>query len=292
MISVCFRFDDPSAISDHELERRIFDIFSGFDVPLCVAAIPFARTRSGESVPLSPENAAHLIDASKAGVVEIAQHGHSHIQRGHDANGAHSEFAGVAAAEQTRLIREGMEHLAGVFHQRIKGFVPPWNTYDRTTIQVLDELGFEFVSAGWEVCKSGTLPEVPRTCTLGTARRAIESALLFQSLAPVLVIVFHPDDFQEFRLPPLPDEPPPFTNLEELKALLGWISKQPGIDVDALSKIAESTRNGASLRNPADLRLPSRVKALVPPMLTRSSEWKMLPGLLWGAFRVRYGVGG
>jgi hypothetical protein len=153
-----------------------------------------------------------------------------------------------------------MEHLAGVFHQRIKGFVPPWNTYDRTTVQVLDELGFEFLSAGWEVCRSGTLPEVPRTCTLANARRAVEGALLFESVAPVLVIVFHPDDFQEFAFPPLPDEPPPFTNLAELKALLGWITDAAGIEIDALSNTAQATRNGASLRNPAELRLPSRVK--------------------------------
>jgi peptidoglycan/xylan/chitin deacetylase (PgdA/CDA1 family) len=291
MISVCFRFDDPSAISDHSLEEGIFDMFARLDVPLCVAPIPFSRTAGGEVVPLSQQNASHLIDAAKAGCIEIAQHGHSHVHRGVDARGVHSEFAGVPAIEQTRLISDGLEHLSSVFSCRIRGFVPPWNTYDRSTVQALDEAGFEFLSAGWEVLNSGKLVIVPRTCTLRSARSALERALCFQSLAPVLVIVFHPDDFEEFKFPPLPNEPPPFTNLRELEALLGWIKATPAIRTDALSGIAEAVRNGMPLRNPGDLNLPYRVKALIPPMLVRSADRGVFPAILWGAFRSKYGKG-
>ncbi|HXX84730.1 MAG TPA: DUF2334 domain-containing protein, partial [Casimicrobiaceae bacterium] len=292
MISVCFRFDDPSALSDHALERRIFEVFSRFEVPLCVAAIPFACTRSGEPVPLTSHNAPHLIEASQRGVIEVAQHGHSHLPRSQDNKGGRSEFAGLEAAEQARLIQEGRQHPSALFGHAIRGFVPPWNTYDSTTARVLEEAGFEFLSAGWDFHRAGALPIVPRTCSLRDARCAIEGALAFRSLAPVLVVVMHPDDFKEFRLPPLPDEPPPFTSLPELESLLGWLQSQRHVDTPALGTIAESVRDGTALSNPRELKLPFRIRTLLPPMLARSNGWRMLPVILWGALQTRYGSGG
>jgi peptidoglycan/xylan/chitin deacetylase (PgdA/CDA1 family) len=287
MISVCFRFDDPSATSDHDLERVVLDLLARFEVPVCVATIPFSQAPNGGMVPLSAQNAAHLLEAAKGGAIEIAQHGHSHIRRGVTELGLRSEFAGVPAIEQRRLIREGMEHLSCLFRQRIKGFVPPWNTYDRSTAQAVDEAGFEFLSAGEEVITSGTLPVVPGTCALHNVRRVVEEALCFRSLAPVLVAVFHPDDFVEFRSPPLPDEPPPHMSLRELESLLSWIKSIPYVQLETLSRIATSVRSGTPLQNPADLSLPYRVKALVPPILVRSGDWTTIPGVLWGALRRR-----
>ena len=291
MISICFRFDDPSATSDHELERKILEIFARRHVPLCVAAIPFARAQNGEPVPLSAQNAAHLLEAAGAGAIEIAQHGHSHIRRGANRRGARSEFAGVPAADQVRLIGEGRRHFASVLGHNVNGFVPPWNTYDQTTMRAVAAAGFEFLSAGPEVVAFDTLPVVPATCSLRDARRAAERALYFRSLAPLLVVVFHPDDFEEFRSPPLPDEPPPFTNLRELAAFLDWIKTVPYIQAEAISRIAQSVREGTSLRNPKDINLPYRVRALIPSVLARSGDWTTVPGVLWGALRSRYRFG-
>jgi hypothetical protein len=181
-----------------------------------------------------------------------------------------------------------MAHLAALFERRIKGFVPPWNTYDHATLRALVAAGFEFLSAGPEIVKFGTLAVVPATCTLRNARQAVEGASYFQAVAPLLVVVFHPDDFEEFKLPPLPDEPPPFTSLRELGALLDWITDTSWIRTEALGRVAEAVRNGTPLCNPKDLKLPDRVKALVPPILTRSGKWTTAPGILWGAFRSQW----
>lgn len=291
MISVCFRFDDPSATSDHELERKVVEIFARRDVPLCVAAIPFSRTPGGESIPLSAQNAAHLVEAARAGTIEIAQHGHSHIRRGNDVRGLRSEFAGVPAAEQVRLIREGKEHLASLFNCRIKGFVPPWNSYDQSTVHAVGDAGFQYLSAGDEVLLSRTVAIVPRTCTVRNIRSVLERVFCFRSLAPVVVVVFHPDDLEEFKFPPRPDEPPPYTNLHELEALLLWIKSTRYIRTEAIGRVAESVPNGTRLRNPAELYLPDRIKATVPPMLARSGAWTTYMGTLWGALRSRDGLG-
>ena len=71
VISVCFRLDDPSPVGDKEVERNILDIFARRDIPLCVAAIPFARTADGGTILLSRQNASHLVDASREGTIEI-----------------------------------------------------------------------------------------------------------------------------------------------------------------------------------------------------------------------------
>ena len=285
MVSICFRFDDASAKSDHKLEHKVFDVFARLNVPLCVAVIPFAG--AGEPVPLSPQNAAHLIDAARARVIEIALHGHSHRHRGSDSRGRRTEFAGLHPAEQTRLIQEGTKHLESAFSDRIRGFVPPWNTYDASTTQALAEAGFEFLSAGFDVFRYGRLPIVPVTCRLRTARIAIQKASCFDWLAPVMVVVFHADDFMEYRYPPRPDESSPAMNLRELEALLGWIKTKPALRVEALSHVARCSANGTNLRSSSELALPYRVKVLVPLMLVRSAAWKTLPGILWGMFRSR-----
>jgi hypothetical protein len=126
---------------------------------------------------------------------------------------------------------------------------------------------------------------VPSTCALHDARRALERARHFQSLAPLLVVAFHPDDFEEFKLPPLHDDPPPFTSLPELEALLDWIKDASWIRTEALGQIAESVRTGKPLCNPQGLKLPYRLKALLPPILTRSAEWVTVPRIVWSALR-------
>jgi peptidoglycan/xylan/chitin deacetylase (PgdA/CDA1 family) len=291
VVSICFRFDDASAKSDHELEHKVFDIFARFNVPLCVAVIPFAGT-AVKPVALSLPNAAHLFDAARTGVIEIALHGHSHLHRGNDARGRPTEFSGLHPAEQSRLIREGRQHLESAFSKRLPGFVPPWNTYDASTTRAVTEAGFEFLSAGFDVFRFDRLPVVPMTCKLRTARIAIRKACCFEWLAPALTVLFHADDFVERRCPTRHDESLPPMNLPKLEALLGWIKTRPGVQAVALSDIAKCSANGTKLRSWSELRLPYRLKVLVSPMLVRSPAWRTLPGILWGMSRSKSGFDG
>ena len=66
--------------------------------------------------------------------------------------------------------------------------------------------------------------------------------------------------------------------------MLDWIDDTSWIRTEALGRVAESVRNGMPLCNPNHLQLPDRIKALVPPILTRSGKWTTAPGILWGVF--------
>jgi hypothetical protein len=288
MMSVCFRLDDPSPASDVATERSILEAFARRRIPLCVAAIPFGSAADGARIMLSRQNAGHLVEASRDGAIEIAQHGHMHARIGTPIGRAPSEFCGIPFAEQQRLIAEGNAHLEALFGCRIRGFVPPWNTYDRATLRAVALAGLGFLSAGPEVIKASPLPVVPATCTLRDARRTLEGAWHYRALAPLLVVAFHPDDFKEFRLQPLPDEQPAFTSLAELEALLDWVKAADWIRTEALADVAESVRGGALLCDPQGLTLPYRVRARVPPILTRAGEWTTVPGVLWGAARSQW----
>jgi hypothetical protein len=284
MLSVCFRYDDASATSDHKVEGGVFEIFGQHQFPLSVAAIPFKRLKRGETRSISEGNAPHLAHAVRAGIVELAQHGHSHLKRSADTRGGPSEFAGIALDEQAKLINEGKDHLEQMFGQRISGFVPPWNTYDCATVRALESVGFAFVSGGLEVQKCGALPAVPITSTLAEARSHVEKVRSFQSLSPVIVVVVHSDDFEEYRFKPRPDEMPPTTNLDQLRGLLAWLKGQRYVKVETLGRIA-GARQGISLRTVSELKLPYRVRAKVPPMLVRTADWKTVPGVLYGLLR-------
>ena len=247
MISVSFRFDDPSPTSDHALEQGIIDILSRHELSACFAAVPFRVSESGERIEWTMDLAQHLIDAQQAGTIEIAQHGHSHVRLGATQTGAPSEFYGIAPAQQLSAIREGLAHLQSIFGKTITGFVPPWNTYDSVTSQAVSTAGLKFLSASWEIYPGGEVSIVPRTCTLRNARSTIERARRFGSLNPAVVVVFHPDDFEEFHLPPLPGESPPFTSLGEFGELLNWVRSEADIKVEKLEQLAERSRSGNPL---------------------------------------------
>ncbi|RLA40599.1 MAG: hypothetical protein DRR42_25690 [Gammaproteobacteria bacterium] len=282
MISVCFRFDDPSATSDHNLEKKIFDIFSSLGFSLTVAVIPYKKSKTGEITEISKENVTHLIDAEQSGVIDVALHGHSHLRRGRDSNGAPSEFFGIPMPEQACLIKEGTALTSSVFSREILGFVPPWNSYDQTTANVLNELDFKYVSASWENFNSGKLVALPRTCTMRNALRVLKGSVRFQELSPIIIVVFHPDEFEEFIFPPDPEDAPPFTNLNKLKEVLTFIHEQPDMELSTIEDIANSANHGPSPWTPHQLTyLPWRFKTLVPyNMLFRSSQFKTFSVML------------
>ncbi|MDP2852246.1 MAG: DUF2334 domain-containing protein [Gallionella sp.] len=225
MIDVAIRFDDPSATSDHALEREL--------VAEQESSATFAVIPCADRLPLRAEQMAHLIEAQRCGTVEIAQHGYSHESciGGSDTP---SEFAGVDPAEQARRIADGKTILGRVFGVTIGGFVPPFNSFDQATVRALEQQGFHYLSAG----RGHDLPDithlslVPRICQAFELRGAIQEAHRRVAAAPSIVAVMHHYDFREHG------RADARMTLHEFAALLEWIRLRPGVRLVTLGVLA------------------------------------------------------
>ena len=234
MISVVFRFDDPSQTSEHSLEQEIIERLFRHGLVATFAVIPFRNSPSG-LIPLTSAHASHLIDARTSGVLEIAMHGFAHARRAiQGKNRGATEFAGLPEIQQVDLVQKGKEHLRKLFGVPIHGFVPPWNSYDITTLQVLEQVGLNYLSASWETPLKyrGKLTVLPATCHLSRLRLAIREARSFIRLSPIFVVLMHHYDFSETG------NCKAITNLNDFDKLLEWIKLQEDVQVLTLNDIA------------------------------------------------------
>ncbi|MDD5069807.1 MAG: DUF2334 domain-containing protein [Candidatus Omnitrophica bacterium] len=172
-ISIIYRYDDVHAYSRNEPEQVILDCFRNNNIRCVMAVIPFVCAANWrdpnfqEKIPLPKEKIDFIKPYLKAGVCEIALHGLSHqnLRRknrishffpGNRNKNRFSEFYGQNHDQQLKRLIQGKEYLESLFETEITSFVPPWNSYDKTTIRCLDELGFEVLSG-----------ENDRSCTSG-----------------------------------------------------------------------------------------------------------------------------
>ena len=280
MISVCFRYDDPSPTSDHALEKKIIEILGDCEASASFAVIPFRRPeRACDLVRWSTEKARHLVEAADKSIIEIAQHGTTHVRSSLTNTGVPSEFYGLPLSEQITRIQDGLAELENVFGKRVRGFVPPWNTYDENTTKAVVELGFGYLSPSLEIYQCGKLPIIPKTCNILNARSAIEEATRFESLDPAVVIVLHPYQFEEFHKSPEPDENPPFTDLEKFSMLVEWIRSRDMVKIETLDQFVAKSSTGKDFWRFEDIswfdRLPYRVKKRFPrKILMQGSRMK------------------
>lgn len=246
-INIVLRFDDPSPTTDHALEREIFTILGELDIPVTVGVVPFGIDTGG-LVPLTSDNVPHLVAAHAKGIIEVAQHGYAHEHLTTTPKGSPSEFWGVPAEEQYRRIDEGHDQLAQTFGQPVRGFIPPWNTYDNTTLRHLAARGYEYLSG----CVA-TTPQrqmfpccfVPRTCDIHQLRQAYAEALRHRCLSSTVVAIMHHHDFLEYA------GNPGKQSLAAFRETLRWL-KQPRVRFITLQHLAENlgaARSHAVLRH-------------------------------------------
>ncbi len=278
MISFTIRLDDAGLRSNHSLERRIFDLLHQHGFCATAAVIP-ASEKENAPQHLDAQSAAHLIEAQQAGIIEIAQHGFAHAARSKVAAGKYSEFVGLPPAEQHLLIDSGKRILEQVFQTNISGFVPPWNTYDQSTLQALAQSGFSYFSAGWEyIGHDPSIASLPRTCQITELQRAINLAQRFEAYSPHIIAVLHHYDFKE------EDPASGRISLDDFGNLLAWLATQPGLSCKTLATMAtEIRRDGEALlsfhQNRA--RLPYFLRKRTPhQMLMKASLFQVLFGAI------------
>ena len=235
MITIAFRLDDPSETSNQSVEYGLIEAFRQQQVACTFAIIPF-RMVDGEKTPLTSKRAQPLIEAAHAGVIEPALHGYLHIRLAQDMTRP-SEFANRSMDEQQRMLHEGRAHLEAIFEQRIHGFVPPWNSYDSTTLEVLRQMEFDYISASWSGVspREDTLASLPLTAHLAEIPRAIEEARKFKCCNPKILVVMHHYDFVESN------SDNASTSTGEFAKLLERLNEQPDISIKTLKEVSELT---------------------------------------------------
>lgn len=257
MIDIAIRFDDPSAISDHALERALLGSLAKHAIRATFAVVPCAGQRT-----LQATDVPHLAAAQQRGAVEIAQHGFSHEVA--NASALPSEFAGVDPAIQMTKITLGRTVLEQAFGVSIQGFVPPFNTFDQHTAAALFDQGFRYLSAGSEhgVVESKRLAPLPRTCQITELKAALTEARRRPSGQLAIVAVMHHYDFREFGQADAP------LTLSGFADLLQWLQQQPDVRLNTLAELAArhapGTWHQAVRRNQWVARQHWRIRALFP----------------------------
>lgn len=281
MIQLAFRLDDPSPTSDHTLEREILQRFRAAGIPLTCAVVPYSCEDANER-PLTADEARHLVEARRDGVVEVALHGFCHRCLTRLGDGNSSEFSGVDAPRQRAALARGKARLEKVFATPVAGFVPPWNSYDATTLRLLRELGFSYLSADWALVGEDALPfpVIPHTCNLVHLEEAVADARQFPTAEPAVVVILHHFDFAESGSGTVN------TDLDALARLLAWAMDQPDIACTSLGGLAARLGPGQCRRN---LRLARWRSGLHWRLQRLFPRYVLLDG---GGIRFAYAVGG
>lgn len=262
-VTICFRFDDPSAVSEHDLEAEILDLLAGFGAKSTVAVVPFAGKDRGIP-PIRAEQVPHLLAHHQADRIEIALHGHSHARVAVDERGTPSEFYGIPLAEQKALLHEGKSHLESVFDTTITGLVPPWNTHDQITLKAAAEEGFEYLSVGQRNLygpQYDSLGLIPKTCALREQDvfSVMDKAIRVRRYGPVVIFVMHAYNFKESEEPRGADEAPPFLSLPILRSILERIAALGDqVEFATLGEVARRFRESGGYWNADSLEKVGR----------------------------------
>lgn len=107
-----------------------------------------------------------------------------------------TEFAGLTLEQQVEILRTAKQEVEAYAGRSVSVLVPPWNSYDATTVQAAERVGLKLISSGLitYVPGSRTMPVVPATVELIHLRQIMDAGFQYPP-GSVLVILMHPTDF-------------------------------------------------------------------------------------------------
>ena len=201
MINLIFRYDDYSYDSNINLEKSLFNTFTKNKIPLTIGVIPFRYNNIKPINSFTAENISSksikreiLKNGLKNNLIEIAQHGHSHYNYQQVPN---AEFQGIPKKVQEELIIEGKQLIEKFFKLRLETFIPPWNRYNQDTIEILENSGFNILSAGEKGIfnKKSTINYIPSTCNIKEFFEIINNTNYKKLNNQTFIILLHEYDF-------------------------------------------------------------------------------------------------
>lgn len=238
---IVFRIDDFGN-DNTEFYYKLFDLFQSYNFPLTVGVIPFEE-KTGKIVALDSTEVRLLRKEILNGYLEIAQHGYTH-KNIIDARDFKSEFYGLPFKTQFNKILSGKKSLEKQLDYNINIFIPPFNSYDSTTLKVLEKTGFDILSpalygkAG--ICKTN-VSIIPYTVTLKEFIQNKNKILKDLSINNrIVIILFHTYNFycnEDYFKKHSKYNLKPSLSFDDLSNLLSEISLNDNIEVTNFSKL-------------------------------------------------------
>ncbi|ELY47642.1 DUF2334 domain-containing protein [Natronorubrum sulfidifaciens] len=143
---VIFRNDDIQPWYNPEAMRAVDQVFIEEEVPVTLGIIPMV----GGEQPITADETTcsylRSLETEYPGQFEMALHGYTHEAQTDFYNG--SEFGGMPATTQAEWLAAGEELMHDCVDRPSKTFIPPMNTYDESTVDVLAEAEYSVVSGG------------------------------------------------------------------------------------------------------------------------------------------------
>ena len=166
---VIIRFDDYGVWCNKdwlEIEEEIIKLHEKYNIKLTYGVIPMSKypllrhTLSPQEYPNEMENndrnpypltvgsnrVSILKESTSKGITEVALHGYFH-PKGYSNTHKNTEFYNISYDIQYMKLHHGKKLLDSLFSTCVTTFIPPHNTYDQLTLDLLQELGMDCISA-------------------------------------------------------------------------------------------------------------------------------------------------
>jgi peptidoglycan/xylan/chitin deacetylase (PgdA/CDA1 family) len=273
-IQVLFRYDDFSEISHTEIELEVIRVFTEADIQCAFGIIPFPADSLAYS---GAKNIRILAEAVCSGTVHPALHGYTHQMIGF----GKGEFVGVPFEDQLSKIEKGKYFLEKELGVPVSTFIPPWNMYDDTTLDVMDRLNFQLLSAGVSGGPSNPnikLQYLPATTDLKNLRKDVNTALKNTDPSPVLVVLVHSFDLEGTK-----SEIP---SVDELENLIIWLENQPSVRISRWDSILTDINTDLSAKRLAVNQESILSQEKIPPFMRSGAKCEFLPSVYWSISHV------
>ena len=221
---IALRMDDYG-LNNYEFNKKLFELHEKYDIPISVGVIPFDENGKGS---LDARETTLLIKYIKKGIVDVNLHGYNHKNNLPEEIDGASEFYSMPKEIQMLWINRGKRYLETILGIEVTGFIPPFNTYDNNTLNVLDSLNFNYISSAcYGLIPRKNLNEnikhIPYTCLL----KDFEKINLSENENSCYIVLFHESDFEEKA------------SFSKYEFLLGKLSKSSLTNFVSLSKLSK-----------------------------------------------------
>jgi hypothetical protein len=224
----------------NKFNDTLLNAFAKQNIPLNLAIIPYDENWQ----PFSPDTVqVNLVrQGIKNKTIDVQLHGFNHVN-----NGLGSEFQGDSLKSQFKRISLAKYYLDSLLDTDIQTFVPPMNTYDSTTLLVLDSLKIGCISGNkWGIFSASNIQYLP--CTYEGFSEIPKIFRENKDQDALIIVLIHQYAFEPYKA----DYPTEKINIQSLDSLLGWINSNK-IKCNTFSEIIGNRHDFDKARNQANI---------------------------------------